>query len=145
MEMKIYKTAEEILYMLSQNNWAYSVQQTESGTVFINCVTTGLNNVSEVNSSIVVTGEHEVTIIARKVYKCDGCDNHKVYKLLNDLNSRSPYVIFHLIEGSGGTYIQARYDLYHAISNKPGVCLNMVTEMAGMIDVFLPDIRAALD
>ncbi len=132
------KIVDEILYLTKQNSWSYSVQTSASGTVLINYITTGLKNVPKVNSSVIVFDENNITILSRKIIEFKECDKPKVFELLHNINKMSLFVMFEIAEQSGEMYIQARYDVYHAISNKAGVCLNMIEEMAREIDRFYP-------
>lgn len=132
------KIVDEILYLTKQSNWSYSVQTTESGTVFINYVTSGLKNISKVSSSVIVLDEYSITVLSGKIIAFKREDRAKVFELLHSINKKSLFVIFEISEWSEELYIQARCEIYHGISNRAGVCLNMIGEMAQEIDRFYP-------
>ncbi len=101
-------------------------------------------NIPKIKLYVMVDDEDGITIVARNIIECTDCDKQKVFELLSRLNSKSRYGIFEISALSQGTYIQARYEVHHAISNRAGVCMTMIRELSHAVNQFYPEMVSAL-
>lgn len=137
------KIADEILYLSKQYDWAYSVQTSDAGSIFVNYSMTGLKNLPKLRTTVCIFSDDVISIFAQGIPYPAECDKGAAYVLLNELNKKSRYAIFELRESDSGLYIQARCDIFHGISNKAGVCVQMLQEVAFAADTAYPEITSA--
>lgn len=133
------KVVDEIINLTKQYNWSYGVQTSDSGIVFINYAVEGQSNVDKVRLVVIVDVDDNITVVARNIIECSHCDKHKLYELLSKINKRSLYGIFELFDATDGTYIQERYCIHKAISNRAGVCLSMISELSHEVNRLYPE------
>ena len=138
------KIVDEILLISTEHNWGYTVQTTPSGAVIINYTNSHLKNLPKLNLSIYLANDCWITVIGRQIRKFEKADLPKVYKLVYELNAKSAFAKFSVMETEDSMYLQATYDVFPAIVNKTGVSLQMVEEITRVVDKFYPEIESVL-